>query len=246
MDIAAELFTLPAFATLMVGLVAGLLRGFTGFGGAVFAIPLLSLIYPPTTAIVVVLAAGLVGTAQLLPGALPLMNWRESAPIVLVALAVMPFGTYALLSIDPVLVRRGIGLFVLVAGLSMLYGWSWRGPRTTAINGAVGAASGLATGLGGVGGTIATLYLISSTQPVAVIRANLIVVIGALTVAGFGYLAAAGGLAASDLLKISLYLPTYLATIWIGSRIFRGTSAALYRRVAQWLLVAVGAMATVW
>ena len=154
MDIAAELFTLPAFATLMVGLVAGLLRGFTGFGGAVFAIPLLSLIYPPTTAIVVVLAAGLVGTAQLLPGALPLMNWRESAPIVLVALAVMPFGTYALLSIDPVLVRRGIGLFVLVAGLSMLHGWSWRGPRTTAINGAVGAASGLATGLGGVGGIL--------------------------------------------------------------------------------------------
>ena len=78
------------------------------------------------------------------------------------------------------------------------------------------------------------------------IRANLIVIIGALTVAGFGYLAAAGGLAASDLLKISLYLPTYLATIWIGSWVFRGTSAALYRRVAQWLLVAVGAMAAVW
>ncbi|MCY4513923.1 MAG: sulfite exporter TauE/SafE family protein [Candidatus Tectomicrobia bacterium] len=246
MDIAAELFTLPALATLVVGLVAGLLRGFTGFGGAVFAIPVLSLVYPPTTAIAVVLAAGLVGTVQLLPGALPLTNWRESAPIVLVALAVMPFGTYALLNIDPVLVRRGIGSFVLVAGLFMLRGWSWRGPRTAAINGAVGAASGLVTGLGGVGGAIATLYLMSSTQPVEAIRANLIIVIGALTVGGFGYLAAAGGLAASDLLKISLYLPAYLVTVWVGSRIFRGTSAALYRRVAKWLLVAVRVMATVW
>ena len=47
-------------------------------------------------------------------------------------------------------------------------------------------------------------------------------------------------------MKISLYLPAYLATVWIGSRIFRNTSAALYRRVAQWLLVAVGAMAIVW
>lgn len=246
MDITAELLTLPSLATLMVGLVVGLLRGFTGFGGGVFAIPLLSLIYGPTTAIVVVLASGVVGVVQLLPSALQLTDWRQSMPLILVALMVMPFGTYALLTVDPDVVRRGIGILVLAAGITMLYGRSWRGPRTAVIDGAVGAACGLVTGLGGIGGAIATLYLISSTQPAAVIRANLIIIIGSLTMAGFGYLAAAGGMEVSDLFKISIYLPTYLTSIWIGTRVFRGTSEVLYRRVAQWLLVMVGAVAIVW
>ena len=106
-------------------------------------------------------------------------------------------------------------------------------------------ACGVVTGLGGVGGAIATLYLISAPEPVAVIRANLIVIIGALTAIGLAFLAAGGGVAAADLLKMLVYLPAYLTSLWIGSRIFRGTSETLYRRVALWLLATVGVAATV-
>ena len=108
-----------------------------------------------------------------------------------------------------------------------------------------GGLSGLVTGLGGMGGSIATLYLISSNQVVAVIRANLIVVIGALTIMGFCYLLAGGVITASILVKVAIYTPTYVVSIWIGSRIFRGSSDALYRLVALWLLVAVGIVATI-
>ena len=245
MNILADLLSASTAATLAVGLGAGVLRGYTGFGGAIFAIPLLGLIYGPTSAIAVVLACGAVGTVQLMPGALPLASRRLFVPLVLAALVSMPFGTWLLLTIDPDLVRRGIGVFVLACAIAMLRGWSWRGPRTTAIGCAVGAACGLVTGLGGVGGAIATLYLISSTEPVATIRANLIVIIGALTAAGLAFLAAGGGVAAADLLKMLVYLPTYMTSLWIGSRIFRGTSGALYRRVALWLLAVVGVAATV-
>ena len=67
MEFSTELYSTSALATLVVGIVAGLLRGFTGFGGAIFAVPVLSLIYGPATAIAVVLASGVVGTIQLVP-----------------------------------------------------------------------------------------------------------------------------------------------------------------------------------
>ena len=244
LDIPVDLLSASAAATLAVGFGAGVLRGYTGFGGAIFAIPLLGLIYGPTSAIAVVMACGLVGTVQLMPGALPLANWRRLVPLALAAMIAMPFGTWLLLTTDPDLVRRGIGVFVLSCAIVMMRGWSWRGPRTTAVGYAVGAACGLVTGLGGVGGAIATLYFISSPEPVAAIRANLIVLIGALTAAGLAFLAAGGGVAAADLLKMLIYLPAYMASLWIGSRIFRGAPATLYRRVALWLLAAVGIAAT--
>ena len=133
MEFSTELYSTSALATLVVGIVAGLLRGFTGFGGAIFAVPVLSLIYGPATAIAVVLASGVVGTIQLVPGALALARWREILPMILVSLGVTPLGTYALLTGDPESIRRGIGCFVLVAALLMLRGWSWQGPRTIAI-----------------------------------------------------------------------------------------------------------------
>lgn len=245
MDIPADLLSASAAATLAVGFGAGVLRGYTGFGGAIFAIPLLGLIYGPTTAIAVVLACGMIGTVQLMPGALPLTSRRQVVPVVLAALVTMPFGTWLLLTTDPDVVRRGIGVFVLACAIAMLRGWSWRGPRTAATDGAVGVACGVVTGLGGVGGAVATLYLISAPEPVAVIRANLIVIIGALTAIGLAFLAAGGGVAAADLLKMLVYLPAYMTSLWIGSRIFRGASETLYRRVALWLLATVGVAATV-
>ncbi len=246
MDTPAGFLSAATPAALAVGLVAGALRGYTGFGGAVFAIPLLSLIYGPATAVAMVLAAGAAGTAQLMPGALPLADWRRIVPLVLASLAALPLGTWLLLTADPGLVRRGIGVFVLASAIAMMRGWSWRGPRTAALDGAVGGACGLATGLGGVGGSIATLYLMSSPEPAAAIRANLVVIIGALSGAGLACLAAAGGVGAGNLPEILIYMPAYLASVWIGSRIFRGTSETTYRRVALWLLMAVGTAATVW
>ena len=245
MGIGSELISTSAIATLVVGIIAGLLRGFSGFGGAIFAVPMLSLVYGPPAAIAVVLASGAIGTVQLIPGALPFARWREILPMLAGSLVFTPLGTYLLLTGDPNIVRRAIGIFVLLAALLMLRGWSWRGPRTIPIGGLAGIFSGLITGLGGMGGAIATLYLISAKHAVSVIRANLIIIIGVFNFVGFGYLLAGGAITGDILMKVAIYTPTYMISIWIGARIFRGIADVVYRRVALWLLVAVGVLATI-
>jgi hypothetical protein len=245
MEIGTEFLSASILATIAIGLGAGLLRGFSGFGGSIFAVPLLSIVYDPAVAVAVMLGAGTIGTPQLIPGALPLTQWRETLPLIVLTLVATPIGTYVLLTGDPDMIRRGIGIFVLLAALLMMWGWSWRGPRTHGISGFVGVVSGIVTGLAGMGGSIATLYLISSSQPVAVIRANLIIIIGAMNVIGFGYLIAGGALTASTLVNVAIFTPTYIFSIWIGTRIFRGTSDVMYRRLALWLLIAVGIAATI-
>ena len=245
MEIGGELLSASAFATVAIALVAGLLRGFSGFGGSIFAVPLLSFVYEPATAVAVVLESATIGTAQLIPGALPLTQWRETSPLIALSIVATPLGTYALLTSDPDLIRRGIGIFVLGAALLMLLGWSWRGARTLGISSFVGIISGFVTGLAGIGGSIVTLYLISSPQPVAVIRANLIIIIGASNIIAFGYLMAGAAITADTLVKVAIFTPVYVLFIWVGSLMFRSTTDALYRRLALWLLIAVGLVATI-
>ena len=62
-------------------LVAGLVHGYTGFGAAMVAMPLLSLVYNPVEALAVTAIVGLAGAAQLSPGAARVAHWPEVVPV---------------------------------------------------------------------------------------------------------------------------------------------------------------------
>ena len=118
---------LTAATTIFVGAGAGLIRGFTGFGGAVFAVPILSLAFDPQIAVTIVLISGFVGTLQLLPSALPFARWSDILPIITVSSLTTPLGIYLLFTQEPEVIRRSIGFLVLLGSVIMLGGWSWRG-----------------------------------------------------------------------------------------------------------------------
>lgn len=221
-------------------LVGGALRGFSGFGGAIFMVPTLSLIYDPTTAVVIVLLSGTAGSVQLMPSATREARWREILPIVLAAAIANPVGTHALLAAEPETVRRGIGVFVLASAFIMMRGWAWRWNRPMTLSIAVGGASGFITGIGGMGGALPTLYLIAAPFPAAVIRSNLILIIGPFNVFGLFFLWLNDAVTVDILLKSAFVVPVYLLAIWVGSHAFRRSSESFYRRAALWLLIAVG------
>ena len=58
-------------------LVAGFLRGFVGFGAALFSVPVFALLYGPLAAIPISTLIGVASTLRLLPTAI-----RESEPAV--------------------------------------------------------------------------------------------------------------------------------------------------------------------
>ena len=103
--------------------------GFAGFGGGLIMTPLLTLIYWPTEGVVIANAIPIFVAWQTLPAIRPHIRWKEVAPVLAAAVVATPIGAYFLLVGDPEFIRRVMGAVVLFVAITMLFGWTYRGPR---------------------------------------------------------------------------------------------------------------------
>src|SRR5258708_1709968 len=93
----------PLIAGFLVAAVflAGALRGYSGFGFALAAVPLLTTCWPPVLAIPVVLILEMVLTVAFLPGLWVSFD-RRSVPLLVVAAAIAtPIGQWLLSHLNP-------------------------------------------------------------------------------------------------------------------------------------------------
>jgi uncharacterized membrane protein YfcA len=223
--------------------VAGILRGYAGFGTAILLSPLYSLLWGPAAGVPVMLLLELFVSAQLVP-----RSWREAdrpviLPIALAACAATPLGAVILLSADPETLRRVIGALVLTLGLLLLSPLRYHGPRPFALNVGVGLVSGVMKGSTGMSGPPVILYLLAGPDAARQHRANLIFFFGVIAVAAVAVPLAAGLITGSVLLKLALLLPVMLLFVRVGARLFRVVPERLYRPFALSSLVAVGLLA---
>ena len=110
---AAALAEPRIFAAMAVAALAGLTRGFSGFGGAMVYMPLIAAIYDPRIAAVTMLLVDFVSAT---PFAIPEVRrctWREVAPLSVAMAVGLPLGTWRLLVLDPIVLRWCIAAMVL-------------------------------------------------------------------------------------------------------------------------------------
>ncbi len=233
-----------AFAAVMAA-AAGLIRGFSGFGATMTLAPSLSLAMPPPEAVAVALMMEIAGASQSFPRAAREADWREFAPLTLAACAVVPLGSYLLVTLDPDLARRTIGVTVVAFVLVMLAGYRFKGRPGPAASVSVGAFGGLLLGGTGVGGPPVILYLLSTPAPVEVQRANIVIHIGLTSAALLALLWLHGALGAAALWRGLALFPVLLAANWLGGRLFGLADETLFRRCALVFLACVGLVALI-
>lgn len=230
------------FAAAMAA-AAGLIRGFSGFGATMTLAPSLSLVMPPPEAVAVALTLEVAGASQLFPRAAREADWREFAPLTLAACAIVPFGSYLLVTLDADLTRRMIGATVLIFVFVMLSGYRFKGRPSMTASVSVGGLGGLLLGSTGVGGPPVILYLLSTPTPVQVQRANIIIHIGLTSAALLVLLWLHQALGIVSLWRSLVLFPVLLAANWAGARLFGFASEALFRRFALIFLACVGFVA---
>ena len=154
---------------------ASVLRGFTGFGFGLAAVPLLSLALPPTKVVpFVTVLQVLVGVAGL-RAAWRLTNWRAVLGLAPGLVLGIPLGVAVLTAFSPNRVRLAIGLLI---AMSVVVLWRrLRLPRhpSRLLVLAVGLASGIMNGLASMGGPPVVVYFLALDLDAAVIRASTIV-----------------------------------------------------------------------
>jgi hypothetical protein len=228
-------------AAIMIAALAGLVRGFSGFGSALIYMPLASAVYDPRIAAVTLLLIDTGGCVPFTIRAFAQCTWREVLPIFVAAAVAIPFGTMALLLVDPVVLRWCMALLVLSLVAVLISGWRYHGRPQLPVTIGVGLFSGFGGGAVQITGPAVILYWLGGTQPAAKVRANLLVyflltdlmlcavymIEGLFTVEAFA-------------LALLLAVPFFVAAA-AGAFLFHGASERLYRAIAYGI-IAVAAL----
>jgi uncharacterized membrane protein YfcA len=228
------------WAAIVVTCVAGVMRGYSGFGTAVLLAPAYSVLWGPRIGVPVMLLMELAVSLQLLPRALGQADRRVILPIGAAACLMTPFGAFVLLTADQDMLRRAIGAFVLVFGLLLASGWRYHGARPLPLNLAVGGLAGLLKGATGISGPPVILYMLAGPEAAKQHRANLILFFATISVISIIPPALGGLIGFQVMAKLLILLPILLISVPIGVRLFHVIPERLYKRLALIFLVTTG------
>jgi uncharacterized protein len=226
------------YAALAVSMLAGVVRGFSGFGSALIFVPVVSALYDPRTAAGVFMLIDLVTGIAVLPTVWREANWREIFPLTVAAVIAAQFGALILIYTDPTVLRWGIVVIVLILLAVLMSGWRYHGRPILPVTLGVGALAGT---LGGatqiVGPPVIVFWLGSAAKAVTTVRANLASFFGVFACALFVTYAVRGLLPPHVIMLALLLGPVQLLALVIGTRLFHLATAETYRRIA-YLIVA--------
>ncbi|MCQ4160692.1 sulfite exporter TauE/SafE family protein [Roseomonas sp. GC11] len=233
----------PLLVAALATAIAGLMRGYSGFGTAILLAPVYSTLWGPRTGVPVMLLMELAVSAYLLPRAIAQANQRVIFSMSAAAVLATPVGAIILFAADGAVLRQAIGALVLGFGLLLMSPWRYHGSRPLALNLAIGTVSGLMKGATGMSGPPVILYLLSGPEAAAQHRANLILYFGVIGIAAVIPPLWGGLMGLPVLLLVALMLPVLLGAVPVGARLFHVIPVAWYRRMALVALLAAGGFA---
>lgn len=222
-----------------VAVLAGFVRGFTGFGSGMIFIPAASAIYDPVVAIVLLFLIDTAASTPVLPPHFRNCRWREVGPMALAASIAFPFGLMFLLRVDPETTRWVLSLFILAATGAMASGLRYKGEPRMAQTFAVGSAMGFLSGAIGLGGPLIVLFWLGGPEHAARVRSNIFAFFGAFSVVSLIGYWWSGMFTPARLLGALALLPLYAGAMAIGSGVFRRSTDDSYRRAALALCAAI-------
>jgi uncharacterized membrane protein YfcA len=230
----ADIFTLVLL--MLAALVAGMARGFSGFGAALIFVPLAgALAGPKLGAPILVIIDGLFASF-LIPSAWKLGDRRDIALMFSGALFGVPMGTAVLALFAPLTLRWLIAGMAAAMLVLLMSGLRYRGRPHVLATISVGAISGLFSGIAQIGGPPVVSYWMGTEIAHHRLRANLILYFAAstlLSLASYVW----GGLMSLQVLKFALFTgPAYGLGTLAGSRVFGLASPAVFRSISLILI----------
>lgn len=232
-DVLPGVLATPGLAWLCLAIgIAGVVRGFTGFGTALIFVPVANIFLDPKQVIVVIALTGIASNAVILPRAFRQGSRAEVGLLVLAALVTVPIGLWLLDLLDKNTIRWVITLVAGVMLASLIGGWRFSGVVSRPALVLIGAAAGIIGGMTGLTGPVVILFYLAGQAVAQSVRANTILFLAALDIVLIANLIWQGAVSwALVTLAVVLAVP-YVITTLIGQAFFDPKHERLYRWVA--------------
>ena len=242
MEVFEQIFAIEGLGYIVGAVcVAGMVRGFAGFGTALVFMPVASQFVPPVWALTAMVLFDVVGPLPNVPRAL-----RDGHPKDVLRLAAglcmgLPLGVYFLSTMAPELFRYIVSGLSLMMLILLVGGVRYRGVLTKPLIYGTGGLGGFLGGVSGLAGPPVIMLYMASTHPAKVIRANTTLFLILADMAMLVLFAIWGLLhPVAMLLGVTLFVPYTLANV-LGAAMFKPERETVYRRIA-YIIIAVSAL----
>lgn len=231
--------------SLCVITLAGMVRGFSGFGQSAMIMSGLALIIPPATLIPICLLLEGVASLLMFRGGLTMADRKLAFGLAAFSIIGLPIGLTITLSV-PTDISRTVALsLVLVLALLQLLRKS-----PTFFSGNIGIyvtglLAGTASGLASAGGMVVALYVLSQNTTAAKMRASLVTYLLLTLIASAFTLWASGMLDSLVLIRAAIFAPFIITGVLLGTFLFRPSLQHFYKRFCLCLLMGLAAVGLV-
>lgn len=234
----------PTLIAAAAVLLAGVVRGFSGFGSAMVMVPVLAVLYGPVRAVPLGLLLELAVSLPLLPPAARLVDWRNISVLLMAACATVPLGVWVLHNLDPLIMRLVLSAIVISGVVLLGSGWRYRGRPGFGPTLATGLIGGTMNGMAGMAGPPVVFFYLAGANGAAVSRASFIVFFALLDLFALGVFAVADSYDRDGLILAAVLSVPFVIGGLIGARLFGKASERFYRIVALVILacIAVGTL----
>jgi uncharacterized membrane protein YfcA len=229
--------------------VAGIIRGYSGFGFAMVAVTSMSLVLPPVQVVPTVLILEVLASIRLVPQVWRHIDWFSLRWLLAGSLVATPLGVYLLATIPAAPMRMSISLLVLVAATLLMRGFAWKRMPGKSLTIITGVACGMLNGAAAIGGPPVILFYLSSPAGVTISRASIIAYFLGIDSMSLVMAAVQGLTTSATLLTTAVCLLPLLLGITVGSRMFINVDQDSFRHHVLILLIIlsiVGLARSVW
>ncbi|MEM9582437.1 MAG: sulfite exporter TauE/SafE family protein [Pseudomonadota bacterium] len=232
-DTVASLLATDGLYIIVIGAVlAGLVRGFAGFGTAMIFLPITSQVVAPVWALTIMIVMDMIGPLPTVPRALRDGHPRDVLRLTVGLLAGLPVGFGLLTLMAPDVFRYAVSFIALILLAALIAGLRYRGTLTKPLIYGTGGIGGFLEGCSGLAGPPVIMLYMASTHPASVIRANLTLFLICANLSMLILLALTDFLTLTPvLLGLIVAVPYLLATV-AGAAIFKPDYEKAYRNAA--------------
>lgn len=228
-------------------IIAGVVRGYAGFGFSALTVAFISLFMAPASAVPAVLLLEILASVSVWRLAVRDLDMSWLKALLLGNLLFVPVGVYLLAHLNPVLLRLtvGVALLLTAAGLRIRDGVRLAPSRTT--QACAGALSGFLNGLAASGGVAAALLMSASHVSALAIRGTLIVYLvfaATYTLLWASVFSQGTGngvdvFSTGTFVWIALLAPGMLLGMYLGGKAYKRSNPETFRRLVLNLLILI-------
>jgi uncharacterized membrane protein YfcA len=217
--------------------VAGIIRGYSGFGFAMVAVTSISLVVPPARVVPLVLILEVLASIRLVPQVWKDIDWYSLRWLLAGSLFATPFGAYLLANVPTEPMRISISLLVLVAAILLIRGWAWKRMPGRPLILTAGMACGVLNGAAAIGGPPVIILYLSTPAGITVSRASIIAYFLGIDSMSLVMASIHGLTTIQTLLLTAVCLVPLLLGIGVGSKMFIKADKESFRHQVLILLI---------